>query len=86
MQDGKIAVGASGFRLEHVCHIRCENSELFNGGYEKLFTVFQSVSDDGGKTWSEPEMLLDETERCSLFFMQPTAKINPAKLYSKSGK
>lgn len=44
-----------------ICHMRCENSELFNGGEETLFTVFQSVSDDCGKTWSEPEMLLDET-------------------------
>lgn len=44
-----------------ICHMRCENSELFNGGSEELFTVFQSVSDDGGKTWSAPEMLLDET-------------------------
>lgn len=44
-----------------ICHMRCENSELFDGGEEKLFTVFQSVSDDGGKTWSAPEMLLDET-------------------------
>ena len=44
-----------------ICHMRCENLELFNGGDEKLFTVFQSVSDDSGKTWSTPEMLLDET-------------------------
>lgn len=44
-----------------ICHIRGENAELFDGGEEKLFTVFQSVSDDKGKTWSEPEMLLDET-------------------------
>lgn len=44
-----------------LCHTRGENSELFNGGNETLFTVFQSVSDDGGKTWSEPLMLLDET-------------------------
>lgn len=44
-----------------ICHMRCENSELFYGGAEKLFTVFQSVSDDCGKTWSAPEMLLDET-------------------------
>ncbi len=44
-----------------LCHIRGENAELFNGGGETLFTVFQSVSDDGGKTWSEPVMLLDET-------------------------
>ncbi len=44
-----------------ICHIRGENAELFDGGEEKLFTVFQSVSDDKGKNWSKPEMLLDET-------------------------
>lgn len=44
-----------------ICHIRGENAELFNGGDEELFTVFQSVSDDGGRTWSEPVMLLDKT-------------------------
>lgn len=44
-----------------ICHIRGENSELFYGGEETLFTVFQSISDDGGKNWSEPEMLLDKT-------------------------
>ena len=44
-----------------ICHIRGDTSELFSGGEETLFTVFQSVSDDGGKTWSEPEMLLDKT-------------------------
>ena len=43
------------------CHIRGENAELFDGGNETLFTVFQSVSDDGGKNWSEPKMLLDKT-------------------------
>lgn len=31
------------------------------GEGEGQFTVFQSVSEDKGKTWSEPEMLLDET-------------------------
>ena len=36
-----------------LCHIRGEN--------DVDFTTFQSVSDDGGKTWSEPEMLLDRT-------------------------
>ena len=41
-----------------ICHTRAENRELFDGGEETLFTVFQSVSDDGGKTWTEPEMLL----------------------------
>lgn len=44
-----------------ICQIRGENTELFNGGEEEFFTVFQSVSDDGGKTWSAPEMLLDKT-------------------------
>ena len=44
-----------------ICHIRGENSELFNNGEETLFTVFQSVSDDGGKSWSDPVMLLDKT-------------------------
>ncbi|MBE6819793.1 MAG: exo-alpha-sialidase [Ruminococcaceae bacterium] len=44
-----------------ICHIRGENAELFDGGDEELFTVFQSVSDDGGRTWSEPVMLLDKT-------------------------
>ena len=44
-----------------ICHIRGENAELFDGGDETLFTVFQSVSYDGGKTWSEPAMLLDKT-------------------------
>ncbi len=36
-----------------ICHIRGEN--------DRMFTVFQSVSYDRGKNWSEPEMLLDET-------------------------
>lgn len=44
-----------------IIHTRAENAELFSGGEEEYFTVFQSVSDDKGKTWSEPEMLLDKT-------------------------
>ncbi len=36
-----------------ICHIRGEG--------ENLFTVYQSVSEDRGKTWSYPEMILDET-------------------------
>lgn len=36
-----------------LCHIRGEN--------DSMFTVFQSFSEDKGKTWSAPEMLLDET-------------------------
>ena len=44
-----------------LCQIRGENAELFDGGDETMFTTFQSVSTDGGKTWSEPQMLLDKT-------------------------
>lgn len=44
-----------------ICQIRGENAELFEGGEEEFFTVFQSVSDDGGKTWTSPEMILDKT-------------------------
>ena len=44
-----------------ICHIRGENAGLFEGGEEEFFTVYQSVSLDGGKSWSEPEMLLDKT-------------------------
>lgn len=40
-----------------ICHMRGEN-----GINDDLFTIYQSVSMDGGKTWSEPEMLLDLTE------------------------
>lgn len=43
-----------------IVHTRAENAELFNGGEEEFFTVYQSVSDDGGKTWTEPEMLLEK--------------------------
>lgn len=44
-----------------ICHMRAENEEAFSGGDETLFTVYQSVSDDGGKNWSEPELLLDKS-------------------------
>lgn len=40
-----------------ICHIRGED-EREN---DDIFTVFQSVSCDKGKTWSEPERLLDKT-------------------------
>lgn len=33
-----------------ICHLRGEQN----------FTIYQSVSDDGGKTWTKPEMLLPE--------------------------
>lgn len=36
-----------------ICHTRAEN--------DTVFTVYQSVSDDKGKTWSKPKRLLDET-------------------------
>ena len=35
-----------------LCHFRAENG---------LFTVFQTVSEDGGRTWSEPEQLLSDS-------------------------
>ena len=38
-----------------ICQIRGERSD------DSVFTVYQSVSEDGGKTWTVPEMLLDET-------------------------
>ncbi len=37
-----------------ICHIRAEI-----GSPKRLFTIFQSVSTDGGKTWSKPVQLLD---------------------------
>lgn len=36
-----------------ICHIRAEN--------DNLFTTYQSVSYDKGRTWSYPERILDET-------------------------
>lgn len=36
-----------------LCHIRGEG--------KGWFTVYQSVSEDGGKNWTKPEMILDET-------------------------
>ncbi len=40
-----------------ICHIRGES--LIEG--DDVFTIFQSISEDKGKTWTEPEMLLDKT-------------------------
>ena len=40
-----------------ICHIRGEDKDE----KDTIFTVLQSVSYDKGKTWSAPEMLLDET-------------------------
>ncbi len=38
-----------------ICHIRTENE----AGKEPMFTVFQTESDDGGKTWTKPAAILD---------------------------
>lgn len=46
MPDGKL-----------ICHIRGEDENE----NDSIFTVFQSVSYDKGKTWSYPKMLLDKT-------------------------
>ena len=46
MPDGKL-----------ICHIRGE--DLTES--DSIFTVYQSVSYDKGRSWSEPEMLLDKT-------------------------
>ncbi len=40
-----------------LCHIRGEGENET----DYIFTVFQSISEDKGKTWSEPEMILDKT-------------------------
>lgn len=40
-----------------ICHIRGEDKDET----DTIFTVLQSISHDKGKTWSEPEMLLDES-------------------------
>lgn len=44
LDDGKI-----------ICHIRTENE----AGEEPMFTVFQTESTDGGKTWTKPHQILD---------------------------
>ncbi len=38
-----------------ICHIRVEDEKWPHN----IFTTYQSVSKDGGKTWSKPEMLLE---------------------------
>ena len=38
-----------------ICHIRAEDDN------STVFTIFQSFSYDKGKTWTTPEMILDET-------------------------
>lgn len=41
-----------------LCHIRVEYKS--DGVKNSIFTVYQSVSSDGGKTWSKPVQLLDD--------------------------
>ena len=36
-----------------LCHIRVQRTD------PKVFTIYQSISHDGGKTWSKPEAILD---------------------------
>ncbi len=38
-----------------ICHIRTENE----AGKEPMFTVYQTVSEDGGKIWTKPAAILD---------------------------
>ena len=38
-----------------ICHIRVQSD-----GYIKYFTIYQSISKDGGLTWSKPEQLLSD--------------------------
>ena len=63
---GKIKIDTNRFELSEphilelpdgklICHIRGEKED------DSVFTVLQSISTDKGKTWSKPEMLLDET-------------------------
>ncbi len=37
-----------------ICHLRVENEE------EKIFTLYQTVSYDNGKTWSEPKQIIKD--------------------------
>jgi len=40
-----------------ICHIRVQRSVP---SQDRIFTTYQSVSEDGGKTWSKPEQLLEK--------------------------
>ena len=40
-----------------ICHCRGENEDR-----DEVLTIFQSFSDDKGKTWTAPEMILEETQ------------------------
>ena len=43
-----------------ICHIRVQYANKMNGG--KLFTIYQSVSDDLGKTWSKPRQIIGDKD------------------------
>ena len=43
-----------------ICHIRVQFENRMNGG--KVFTIFQSVSDDLGKTWSKPIQIIGDKD------------------------
>lgn len=40
-----------------ICHIRADGT-----GQTRAFTLFQSISHDGGRTWSKPQSILPQTE------------------------
>ncbi len=65
---GKITLNNKNIVLCEPHLIELENGDLLClirgedlGETDSIFTIFQSVSTDKGKTWTEPEMLLDET-------------------------
>ncbi|MBQ8605880.1 MAG: exo-alpha-sialidase [Clostridia bacterium] len=43
-----------------ICHVRIQSENRMNGG--KVFTIYQSVSDDLGKTWSKPVQILGDKD------------------------
>lgn len=43
-----------------ICHIRVQTANRMNGG--KIFTIFQSISDDLGKTWSKPRQIIGDKD------------------------
>lgn len=49
-----------------ICHIRVEDEKWPH----EFFTTFQSVSADGGKTWSKPEMILEKKGGAPAHIMQ----------------
>lgn len=43
-----------------ICHIRVQHANRMNGG--KVFTIYQSVSDDLGKNWSTPRQIIGDKD------------------------